>query len=68
MGVFANWMTVRLMVSSGRECMSADRMNHCRPAVRQMARDISEDRLTQEHRRYLPFPRKIWATLSCWAR
>jgi len=32
-GVLANSRTVRLIISSGSEVMSVERMNHCLPAV-----------------------------------
>ena len=31
-GVSANFMTVSLIISSGKEDIRAERMNHCRPA------------------------------------
>ena len=41
-GVFPNSRTVWLIISSGSEVMSVERMNHCLPAVGEIQKTILE--------------------------
>lgn len=47
MGVSANCMTVSLMMSSGKEEISAERMNHCLPATSTHANFVLASAQTQ---------------------
>jgi hypothetical protein len=54
-GVLANWMTVSLMISSGREEIKAERIYHCLPANMEIMICKRKRRIENKG---IPFPRK----------
>ena len=64
-GVSANSRTVWLMMSSGKEEINAERMNHCLPAFFENIFIKILIAKCRFHGQYQRFPRRTCATLSC---